>query len=75
MSQILVIGGAGFMASHLVLVLRGKGARRGYLTTFGRPPREPAREVDFIYGDVTNPAAVEQAFDGVDACFQSTIAR
>jgi UDP-glucose 4-epimerase len=70
MACILVTGGAGFVGSHLVdALLHDRHAVR-VLDDLSSGNRENLpRQIEFIYGDVTNPAAVEQAFDGVEACF------
>ena len=70
MAQYLVTGGAGFIGSHLcdALVARGDTIRvlddlsTGHLTNL--PPG-----VDFIAGDIADPAAVQRAMDGADGCF------
>jgi UDP-glucose 4-epimerase len=70
MACILVTGGAGFMGSHLVDALLDQGHAVRVLDDLSSGNRENLpRQVEFIYGDVTNSATVEQAFDHVDACF------
>src|ERR1700757_184075 len=70
MALILVTGGAGFMGSHLVDALLQQGHAVRVLDDLSSGSRENLScQAEFIYGDVTNPAAVEQAFDGADACF------
>src|ERR1700737_1950294 len=70
MACILVTGGAGFMGSHLVDALLDQGHPVRILDDLSSGNRENLpRQVEFIYGDVTNSATVEQAFDDVDACF------
>jgi UDP-glucose 4-epimerase len=70
MPRILVTGGAGFIGSHLVdrLLKEGHGVRVLDDLSSGCCENLPY-EVEFIYGDITNPAEVEEAFDGVAACF------
>ena len=70
MACILVTGGAGFMGSHLVDALLDQGHPVRVLDDLSSGNRENLpQQVEFIYGDVTNSATVEQAFDDVDACF------
>src|SRR6267154_1759547 len=70
MACFLVTGGAGFMGSHLVDALLDQGHPVRVLDDLSSGNRENLpRQVEFIYGDVTNSATVDQAFDGVDACF------
>ena len=70
MACILVTGGAGFMGSHLVDALLDQGHPVRVLDDLSSGNRENLpRQVEFIYGDVSNSATVEQAFDDVDACF------
>jgi UDP-glucose 4-epimerase len=70
MACILVTGGAGFVGSHLVDALLHEGHAVRVLDDLSSGNRENLpRQIEFICGDVTDPAAVEQAFDGIDACF------
>lgn len=70
MARILVTGGAGFLGSHLVDALLHEGHAVRVLDDLSSGNRENlSRQIEFIYGDVTDPAAVEQAFEGIDACF------
>src|SRR5260370_11394464 len=70
MACFLVPGGAGFMGSHLVDALLDQGHAVRVLDDLSSGNRENVpHQVEFIYGDVTNPATVEPAFDNVDACF------
>ncbi len=70
MACFLVTGGAGFMGSHLVDALLAQGHAVRVLDDLSSGNRENLpHQVEFIYGDVTNSATVEQAFDDVDACF------
>ncbi len=70
MARFLVTGGAGFMGSHLSDALLDQGHAVRVLDDLSSGRRENLpRHVEFIKGDVTDPGAVEQAFDGIDACF------
>lgn len=70
MACILVTGGAGFVGSHLVdaLLLEGHAVRVLDDLSSGNRQNLP-NHIEFVYGDVTDAATVEQAFDGIDACF------
>jgi dTDP-L-rhamnose 4-epimerase len=84
---ILVTGGAGFIGSHLVDALVGRGDRVRVLDNLdpqvhGEGAQEPsliadhvaARRVEFIRGDVTDPATVSAALDGVQVVFHQAAA-
>jgi UDP-glucose 4-epimerase len=66
----LVTGGAGFIGSHLcdALLARGDTVRVLDNLSTGRRSNLPAG-VALIEGDVTDPATVTAAMDGVDGCF------
>ena len=70
MACILVTGGAGFVGSHLIDALLHRGYAVRVLDDLSNGNRENLpREIEFVYGDVTDPVVVEQVFDGIDACF------
>jgi UDP-glucose 4-epimerase len=70
MARFLVTGGAGFIGSHLAdrLLEQGHAVRVLDDLSSGRRENLPHR-VEFILGDVTDPHAVEQAFNGIDGCY------
>ena len=70
MAFILVTGGAGFVGSHLVDALLHEGYKVRVLDDLSSGSRENLpRQIEFIYGDVTDTTVIEQAFHGIDACF------
>jgi UDP-glucose 4-epimerase len=70
MARFLVTGGAGFIGSHLATALLKQGHTVQVLDDLSNGNRDNLPpQVELIYGDVTNPRAVEQAFEGIDACF------
>ena len=70
MARFLVTGGAGFIGSHLATALLKQGHTVRVLDDLSTGDRDNLPpQVELIYGDVANPRAVEQAFEGIDACF------
>lgn len=75
--RILVTGGAGFVGTHLCRELVSRGYDVRVLDNLdpqvhGKHARRPAslpKTVDWLRGDVTRPADVEKAVDGVDAIY------
>jgi UDP-glucose 4-epimerase len=68
MACILVTGGAGFVGSHLVEALLHDGHKVRVLDDLSSGNRENLpRQIEFIYGDITDHKIVEQAFDGIDS--------
>lgn len=74
--RILVTGGAGFIGSHIVDAALQKGWQVRVLDSLD-PAIHPARprldpRVDMLTGDVTDPATVLSALEGIDlVCHQS----
>ena len=70
MAAYLVTGGAGFIGSHLsdALVARGDRVRVLDDLSTGHLGNLPAG-VDFIQGDIADPAAAQAAMQGMDGCF------
>ena len=72
---ILVTGGAGFIGSHTVDALHGRGYRVRVLDALAPPVHAGERpgylpsEVEFICGSVTDRSVLREALEGVDAVF------
>ena len=70
MACFLVTGGAGFMGSHLVDALLRQGHLVRVLDDLSSGHRHNLpRQIEFLHGDITDPTTVEEAFEGIDACF------
>ena len=75
MTRVLVTGGAGFIGSHTVDALLARGLDVRVLDLLlapvhdGTVPKYMPREVDFIRGDVRDPATMRRALDGVDIVY------
>jgi UDP-glucose 4-epimerase len=72
-TQVLVTGGAGFIGSHLVDALIGRGHRVRVLDDLSTGHRENLRHaagrLDFLLGDVRDPATCLRATEGVETVF------
>ena len=75
MQRVLIVGGAGFIGSHLaeLLLRHGYGVRvidnlapQVHGESCKSPPYLPA-DVEFLCGDVRDPIAIRQAVQGADA--------
>ncbi len=71
MARYLVIGGCGFIGSHLVERLLSEGHEVTVLDNLssGRSDVLPPADAAFIYGDIADPATVVEAMAGQDGCF------
>ena len=66
----LVTGGCGFIGSHLVAALQGRGDEVRVLDDLSNGKRENIRpDTELLVGDVADPKAVAKALDGVAGCF------
>lgn len=70
MAFYFVTGGCGFIGSHLVdaLIAGGHGVRVLDDLSTGRRENVPD-SIEILVGDVSDPATVADAMDGVDGCF------
>ena len=68
----LVTGANGFTGSHLVKVLAARGDRIvGLVRKSSNLDRLANCDVDLVYGDITDSAALQQAMTGVDRVFHT----
>jgi len=75
MTRVLVTGGAGFIGSHTADALLARGYDVRVLDLLlppvhdGRVPSYVPREVEFLRGDVRDPATLRRALDGVEIIY------
>lgn len=60
--NILVVGGAGYIGSHMVLKLKAKGFTPIVLDNLSTGHRHAVKEVEFIQGDMGDSPLLEQVF-------------
>jgi NADH dehydrogenase len=64
--NVLVAGGTGFIGSCIVDALLAKGGHRVLVMTRNPATARPKHGVEFVRGDVSDPASLETATRGVD---------
>lgn len=62
MTHILVVGGAGYIGSHMVLALRDVGVRVTVLDNFSQGHRDAVAQVRCVSGDVNDATFLDQLF-------------
>ena len=68
--QVLVTGGAGFIGSHLVDALIGRGVAVRVIDNFATGRREFLNlGAELIEADIRQPESIESAFDDIDCVF------
>ena len=66
--KVLITGAAGFLGTNIVLACLDKGWKVRAFTLEGSPVKYiQRRDVEIVYGDVADAAAVRNAMDGTDA--------
>ena len=65
--QVLVTGGSGFIGQHLVSLLVARNRRVRILDL--RPPRSFRPEIQYVLGSGSDPAAADEALNGVDEVY------
>ncbi len=70
--QALVIGGAGFIGSHVVDSLLARGFRVRVYDRRPEPFRAPLKGVEYIHGDIADTTSLYEALSGVEAVIHLT---
>lgn len=65
--KVLLIGGCGFIGSHVADRLLAEGLQVRSFDRRPEPFRPPLRNVDYVLGDLTDTAQLYEALSGVDA--------
>lgn len=77
--KVLVTGGAGFIGSHLVEALVGRGHRVRVLDNLStgnlRNLDSVLKKIDFIRGDIRDPRALKKAVSGMEVVFHEAALR
>ncbi len=74
--KVLVIGGCGFIGSHIVDGLLAAGIAVRVLDRRPEAFREPIPQVEYNFGDFSDPFQLLEALEGVDAvmhCASTTV--
>jgi len=69
--QCCVTGGSGFVGARLVEMLVERGAERVVSFDIAPKPKgaSDAKQIEYVQGDLTDPAVVEKALEGVDCVY------
>lgn len=67
--RVLIIGGNGFIGSHLADALTDRGCRIRSLDRAAEHYRGPLSNVEYVYGDFCDAGLISDALDGIDAVF------
>ena len=67
--RILVTGASGFLGQALVRRLRAEVNEPLRLLVRRPPPNPPPDDLQLVYGDLGNPAAVDHAMEGIEVVF------
>ncbi len=62
--HVLVVGGAGYIGSHMVKALRDAGQRTTVFDNLSSGHRDAVLGGDFVHGDLADPLALEMLFAG-----------
>jgi UDP-glucose 4-epimerase len=65
--KVLVLGGSGFIGSHVVDAMRARGHSIRIFDVRPDPFRGPVEGVDYFFGDLSDPASLNRALTGIDA--------
>lgn len=68
--RVLIVGGSGFIGSHLTDLLIAKGQTVRVYNRSHNPYQKQHREVEYIYGNLADDALLETALKDIDVVYQ-----